>query len=46
MGYKYKDMTRLLKRNCELVGIAKKTMTDLIHRLELIMIALKKNSGN
>ncbi len=33
MGYKHKDMARLLQREWQLVGIAKETMTDLVRRL-------------
>ncbi len=46
MGYKYKDMARLLQRDWQSVGMAKETMTDLVCRLQPVVTALKKNLGN
>ncbi len=46
MGYKHKDMARLLQRDWQSVGMAKETMTDLIRRLQPVVTALKKNPGN
>ncbi len=46
MGYEHKDMARLLQRDWQSVGMAKKTMTDLIRRLQPVVTTLKKNPGN
>ncbi len=46
MGYKHKDMARLLQRDWQSVGMAKETMTDLVRRLQPVVTALKKNPGN
>ncbi len=46
MGYKHKDMARLLQRDWQLVSMAKETMTNLVRRLQSIVTALKKNPGN
>ncbi len=46
MGYEHKDMTRLLQRDWQSVGMAKKTMTDLILHLQPAVTVLKKNLGN
>ncbi len=46
MGYKHKDIARLLQQDWQLVGMAKETMTDLVHRLQSVVMALKKNPGN
>ncbi len=46
MGYEYKDMAKLLQRDWQSVGMTKETMTDLIRRLQLVVMALKKNLGN
>ncbi len=46
MGYEDKDRARLLKRDWKSVGMAKKTMTDLVYHLQLVVSALKKNPGN
>ncbi len=46
MGYKQKDMARLLQWDWQSVGMAKETMTDLVCRLQPVVTALKKNYGN
>ncbi len=46
MGYKHKDMARLLQRDWQSVGMAKETMTDLVFRLQQVVMTLKKNYGN
>ena len=46
MGYKHKNMTRLLKQEWKLVGMAKETMTDLVHHLQLVITEEKKNHSN
>lgn len=42
MGYKHKNMSRLLKRDWKSIGMATETITDLVHRLQPIITALKK----
>lgn len=39
-------MARLLKRDWKVVGMAKKTMINLIKYIQPVMTALKKHSGN
>ena len=46
IGSKYKIMGRLLKRDWKAVVMAKETMTDQIVRIQPVVTALKKNSGN
>ncbi len=46
MGYEHKNMARLLQRDWQSVGMAKKTMTDLVCHLQPVVTAWKKNSGN
>ncbi len=46
MGCKYKDMARMLKRDWKSVNIVKNIITDLVHRLQPVMMTLKKTPGN
>ncbi len=46
MGYKHKDMARLLQRDWQSVDMTKETMTDLVCRLQPVVTALKKNPRN
>ena len=46
IGSKLETMGRLLKKDWKAVRMAKKTMTDLIWRIQSVVTALKKNSGN
>ena len=46
IGSEHETMARLLKRDWKAVGMAKETMTDLIGRIQPVVTALKKNSGN
>lgn len=45
-GSKYKTMMRLLNKDWKAVGMAQKTMTDLIRRIQLIVTTLEKYSDN
>lgn len=46
IGTKHETIARLLKRDRKAVGMAKKTITDLIGYIQPVVTALKKNSSN
>ena len=46
IGSEHETMTKFQKKDWKAVGIAKETMTDLIGYIQLVVTALKKNSGN
>ncbi len=46
VGSKYEIMARLLKRDWKEVGMAKKTMTDLIRHIQPVVTVFKKKPGN
>lgn len=43
---KYEIIVKLPKKDRKVIRIAKETITNVIAHIQLVMIALKKNSGN
>lgn len=46
ISFKYKTIAKPLNRDWKIVEIAKKTITDLIGHIQLIVMVLKKNFDN